>query len=82
MLKRAEKDLNLDLKRSFLVGDKISDIEAGYRAGRKTILVLTGHGSDELKKNPNMNIKPNYIPKDSYAPTRITSKALKSLQCD
>ncbi|GAG94427.1 unnamed protein product, partial [marine sediment metagenome] len=37
MLRQAEKDLNLNLKRSFLVGDKMSDIEAGYRAGCKTI---------------------------------------------
>ena len=26
--KRAEKELNIDLKHSFLVGDKLSDIEA------------------------------------------------------
>ena len=71
MLKRAEKDLNLDLKPSFLVGDKMSDIEAGYRTGCKTILVLTGHGSDEVKKNANMNIKPNYISKDLYAASQL-----------
>ncbi len=82
MLKQAEKDLNLDLKRSFLVGDKISDIEAGYRAGCKTILVLTGYGSDELKKNANMNIKPNYISKDLYTTSQIINKILKSLECD
>lgn len=71
MFKRAEKDLNLDLKPSFLVGDKMSDIEAGYRTGCKTILVLTGHGSDEVKKNANMNIKPNYISKDLYAASQL-----------
>ena len=71
MLKRAENDLDLDLKRSFLVGDKIIDIEAGYRAGCKTILVLTGHGNDELKKNANMNIKPNYVSKDLHTASQI-----------
>ena len=71
MLKRAEKDLNLDLKRSFLVGDKIIDIVTGYRAGCKTILVLTGHGNDELKKNEKMNIKPDYISKDLYGASQI-----------
>ncbi len=82
MLKRAEKNLNLDLKRSFLVGDKISDIEAGYRAGCQTILVLTGYGSDELQKNANINIKPNYISKDLHTATQIINKILKSLECD
>ena len=82
MLKRAEKDLNLDLKQSFLVGDKTSDIEAGYRADCKTILVLTGHGSDELKKNTNMNIKADYILKDLYTASQMINKMLKSLECD
>ena len=47
MLKRAEKELNIDLKHSFLVGDKLSDIEAGKSAGCKTIMVRTGHGVEE-----------------------------------
>jgi D-glycero-D-manno-heptose 1,7-bisphosphate phosphatase len=39
MLLRAAKDLNLDLAESFMVGDKPSDIEAGKRAGCRTILL-------------------------------------------
>ena len=74
MLKRAERDLNLDLKGSFLIGDKMSDIEAGYRAGCKTILVLTGHGNDELKKNSKINIKPNYISKDLFTAIQIIKR--------
>jgi D-glycero-D-manno-heptose 1,7-bisphosphate phosphatase len=50
MIKRAEKDLDLDLKESFMIGDKKSDIEAGHRAGCKTMLVLTGHGKEESTK--------------------------------
>jgi D-glycero-D-manno-heptose 1,7-bisphosphate phosphatase len=38
MLLRAARDLNLDLIRSFMIGDKPSDIEAGKRAGCRTIL--------------------------------------------
>jgi len=82
MLKRAKKDLDLDLKCSFLIGDKISDIDAGYRAGCKTILVLTGQGNDELKNNLKMKIKPNYISKDLYTATQIINKILKSLECE
>ncbi len=52
MLKKAEKDFNIDVKESFLVGDKISDIEAGQAAGcHKSIMVRTGHGEEELDKN-------------------------------
>ncbi|MCK4734792.1 MAG: D-glycero-beta-D-manno-heptose 1,7-bisphosphate 7-phosphatase [Methanophagales archaeon] len=74
MLIQAENDLDLDLKRSFLVGDKIIDIDAGYKAGCKTILVLTGHGNDELKKDEKMNIKPDYVSKDLYAATQIIKR--------
>ena len=74
MLKRAEKDLDLDLKCSFLIGDKVSDIEAGYRAGYKTILVLTGQDNGELKKISKMDIKPNYISKDLYTAIQIINR--------
>ena len=42
MIKQAEKDFDLDLKNSWMIGDKYSDIIAGKNAGCKTIHVLTG----------------------------------------
>jgi histidinol-phosphate phosphatase family protein len=39
MLLQAAQDLGIDLKQSFLIGDKLSDIEAGRRAGCSTILL-------------------------------------------
>src|SRR5262249_49424999 len=44
LLLRAAADLGLDLARSWLVGDKVSDLEAGAAAGCRTVLVRTGHG--------------------------------------
>jgi D-glycero-D-manno-heptose 1,7-bisphosphate phosphatase len=45
MLLAAEKLLNLDLPASWIVGDKLSDLEAGYSAGlRGGLHVLTGTG--------------------------------------
>ncbi|MDQ1374440.1 MAG: D-glycero-D-manno-heptose 1,7-bisphosphate phosphatase, partial [Actinomycetota bacterium] len=35
----AADDLGLDLDASFMVGDKSSDVEAGHRAGCRTILL-------------------------------------------
>ena len=44
MILRAAKEHSLDLRRSILVGDKVTDIEAGRAAGVGCcILVLTGH---------------------------------------
>lgn len=45
MLLQAAADFALDLKESFLVGDKRSDIEAGLAAGCMPILVETGYGA-------------------------------------
>ena len=43
LLLQAARELELDLSRSILIGDALSDIEAGQRAGvQETILVLTG----------------------------------------
>jgi D-glycero-D-manno-heptose 1,7-bisphosphate phosphatase len=38
----------LDLTRSYVIGDKLSDIRAGKKVGAKTALVLTGHGLTEV----------------------------------
>jgi D,D-heptose 1,7-bisphosphate phosphatase len=39
MLQEAALDWNIDLSESFLVGDKISDVQAGNEAGCRTILL-------------------------------------------
>lgn len=46
MIKKAELDLDIDLNKSFFVGDKDSDIEAGKRAGCKTILITNQKKND------------------------------------
>jgi D-glycero-D-manno-heptose 1,7-bisphosphate phosphatase len=42
MLLRAASDLRLDLRRSWFVGDILDDVEAGNRAGCRTVLVDLG----------------------------------------
>lgn len=44
MLRTAAADLDLDLVRSWMVGDRASDLEAGAAAGCRTVLVRTGYG--------------------------------------
>lgn len=46
MLLAAGRLLHLDLKRSWIVGDKLDDLQAGHAAGlRGGLHVLTGHGA-------------------------------------
>lgn len=42
MVLEAQRDLRIDLARSFFVGDKALDAECGRRAGMRTIMVRTG----------------------------------------
>ena len=44
MILQAGRDFGLDLSNSFMIGDKLGDIESGVRAGCKTVLVKTGYG--------------------------------------
>lgn len=43
LLLKASRDLGLDLSRSWMVGDILHDIEAGKRAGARSILVDVGN---------------------------------------
>jgi len=48
LLIAASKDLGIDLPESFMVGDKLIDIQAGRAAGTSTVFVRTGDGEKEL----------------------------------
>jgi D-glycero-D-manno-heptose 1,7-bisphosphate phosphatase len=48
MLEQAARELGLDLKESFVVGDRRSDVELAHCAGARSVLVRTGFGEGEL----------------------------------
>ncbi len=60
MLRRAATDLGLDLTASFVVGDKLTDVEAGHAAGARGVLVRTGYGRKE-EALPNPAVRPDAI---------------------
>jgi D-glycero-D-manno-heptose 1,7-bisphosphate phosphatase len=43
MILQAAKELRLDLAESWLIGDILDDVEAGHRAGCRTVLIDNGH---------------------------------------
>ena len=54
LIHQAETDLGVDLTNSYMIGDKLSDIEVGENAGVKaSVLVRTGNGQEtEHKMQP------------------------------
>jgi D-glycero-D-manno-heptose 1,7-bisphosphate phosphatase len=68
MLRAAAADLGLDLSRSFAVGDKWTDVQAGLAAGSKGILVRTGYGRSS-EASPRGNVAPAFVADDLIAAT-------------
>jgi len=64
LLLKAAGDLELDLRRSYLIGDKMTDIEMGHKVGSRTIMVKTGEGQNQLADQTHWKIKPDYIAQD------------------
>jgi D-glycero-D-manno-heptose 1,7-bisphosphate phosphatase len=52
MILSAQRDLSLDLSRSFIVGDRWRDIEMGATVGARGVLVETGYGKTEAPRRP------------------------------
>ena len=50
LLVRAVAEMDLDPVRSFIVGDRWHDLEAGRAAGTGAVLVRTGYGAGEERK--------------------------------
>ncbi|MHB8255893.1 MAG: D-glycero-beta-D-manno-heptose 1,7-bisphosphate 7-phosphatase [Acidiferrobacterales bacterium] len=46
MILQASRDWDIDLSHSYIVGDKLADVEAGLAAGVTPILVATGYGAE------------------------------------
>ena len=49
LLYKATDEHNIDLSRSFMIGDKYTDVELGQRIGVKGVMVMTGYGIGEYE---------------------------------
>jgi len=68
MVFEAQRDHRIDLRRSFFIGDKASDIGCGQNAGVRTILVQTGYGAGEN------NCRPDWVARDIAEAAEIILK--------
>lgn len=60
MLLQAATDLRIDLKRSYMIGDKHCDVEAGKKAGCKSIFISSEHRL-EAPSFPDLYAAANWI---------------------
>jgi mannose-1-phosphate guanylyltransferase / phosphomannomutase len=70
MFQDAAKDFDIDMKKSYMVGDHTRDILSGKNAGVTTIMVATGHGG----KDGANEVTADYDAKDLLAAVGIIKK--------
>jgi len=65
MIRRAAEELGLNVSRSFVVGDRYSDVETGFHAGARTVFVKTGYGLGEWTwRSKDWARQPDYVAED------------------
>lgn len=52
MIEEAVRDLGLDPRRSWMIGDKWLDVQLGHAVGARSILVRTGWGAEAERRRP------------------------------
>lgn len=62
LFERAAQDLGVSLDGSYLVGDALSDLQAGVNAGCRTVIVLTGRAS--ASEIESWETKPDHVADD------------------
>jgi D-glycero-D-manno-heptose 1,7-bisphosphate phosphatase len=77
MLLEAKRTFDIDLSRSYLVGDAATDILAAQRVGSTAIMILTGRGEQQLVPAFKMAMTPFTITQNlASATAHIMSKEL------
>ena len=72
MITRAQREHGIDLTVSYMIGDKISDVEFGKKLGLKSVMVLTGYGIGEYEhQRQNWKVTPDFIAEDLLAAVNI-----------
>ncbi|MBU0980350.1 MAG: HAD family hydrolase [Nanoarchaeota archaeon] len=71
MIEQAQQELDIDLAKSYLIGDKSIDIQMGMNAGVKTILVKTGYAG---KEEGFTEVEPDYVVEDLLEAAKIVKE--------
>ncbi len=61
MILEAQKDHDIDLSSSYMIGDALSDMQTGINAGLHNILVETGYGKIAYRKCLDEKVKIDFI---------------------
>jgi D,D-heptose 1,7-bisphosphate phosphatase len=71
MLQQAAREHDIDITRSYVIGDKSSDMNAAINAGAKGVLVLTGYGQETYDDRGRWPCEPLFVAKDLLEAVRL-----------
>lgn len=72
LLQRAAREHAIDLQRSWMIGDILDDVEAGKRAGCRSVLVCNGN---ETEWRPGVFRRPDHLVRDLVEAARLFVEA-------
>ncbi|HYP28263.1 MAG TPA: D-glycero-beta-D-manno-heptose 1,7-bisphosphate 7-phosphatase [Blastocatellia bacterium] len=78
MLMEAAREHGIDLARSYMIGDKASDINLAANAGARGVLVLTGYGRGTLAAREHYPCEPVLVAEDLLEAAR---RILETREC-
>ena len=64
MLRRARDQMGIDLAESYVIGDRLTDVETGVAVGATSLLVLTGEGRAEQMRRAGEPPVPAFVAVD------------------
>ena len=72
LISRAAKDLDIELKESWMVGDRYSDVELARNAGVKSMFVMSGYGRGEWEhQRASWTEKPDLVAENLLEAVRL-----------
>lgn len=76
LLEQAAADFDIDLNKSYMIGDRYSDVKLAHRVGARGVLVLTGYGRGEFEyQREDWSREPDFVAEDLLGAVRwILSK--------
>jgi len=66
LIKKAIADLDIEAEKSFIIGDRMLDVEAGHKTKCKTVLVPENKEKVDIEMKES-NIEPDIVCKDFYS---------------
>ncbi|MCL4504768.1 MAG: D-glycero-beta-D-manno-heptose 1,7-bisphosphate 7-phosphatase [Chloroflexi bacterium] len=64
LFQQAAREMTINLNESVLVGDKLTDLLPARQLGCRSVLVLTGHGADQVRMIHSGDFMPDHVASD------------------